>query len=68
MNRKENKNKNEVKNSKSTASHQQPNIENVNKKNNKNRTLIVGFSYCGKIYLMNYIIIRKQEPIYIQTK
>ena len=33
-------------NKKTTASYQQPKIENVN--NNKNRTLLTGFSNCGK--------------------
>ena len=46
---------------------QQPKIEKVN--NNKNiRTLIIGFSNCVKIYLMNNVLLRKQEPIYIFTK
>ena len=55
-----------VNNNKITASHQQPKIENVN--NNKNRTLIIRFSNCGEAYLMNYILFRKQEPIFIITK
>ena len=32
------------------------------------RNLIIGFSNRGKTYLMNYICLRKQEPIYIVTK
>ena len=31
-----------------TASHQQPKTENVNKNNKKNKTIIIGFSNCGK--------------------
>ena len=49
-----------------TASYQQPKIENVN--NIKNRTLIIGFSNYGKTYLMNHILLQKQEPIFIITK
>ena len=33
-----------------------------------NRTLIIGFSNCGKTYLMNHILHQKQEPIFIITK
>ena len=36
--------------------------------NINNRTLIIGFSNCGKTYLMNYILLQKQEPIFIITK
>ena len=36
--------------------------------NNNNRTLIIGFSNCGKTYLMNHIRHQKQEPIFIITK
>ena len=32
-----------------------------------NRTLIIGFSNCGKTYLMNHILHQKQEPIFIIT-
>ena len=45
-----------------------------NKKNTKvvdsvnNRTLIIGFSKCGKTYLMNSILYQKQEPIFIIRK
>ena len=35
---------------------------------NNNRTLIIGFSNCGKTYLMNHILSQKQEPIFIITK
>ena len=51
---------------KTTNSHQQSKIKNVNK--NKNRTLLVGFSGCGKAYLMNDIVSQKQEPHSIITK
>ena len=37
-------------------------------KNNNNRTLVIGFSNCGKPYLMNHILFQKQEPIFINTK
>ena len=42
-----------------TASYQQPKFENAN--NNKNRSLIVGVSNCGQTYLMNYILLQKQN-------
>ena len=51
-----------------TASHQQPKIEKINNNNNKNRTLVIGFSKCGKTYLMNFILLEKQEPIFIITE
>ena len=35
---------------------------------NNNRTLIIGFSNCGKTHLMNHILHQKQEPIFIITK
>ena len=40
----------------------------VDSVNNNNRTLIIGFSNCGKTYLMNHILFQKQEPIFIITK
>ena len=36
--------------------------------NNNIRTPIIGFSNCGKTYLMNHILFQKQEPIFIITK
>ena len=33
-----------------------------------NRTLVIGFSNCGKTYLMNHFLHQKQEPIFIITK
>ena len=36
--------------------------------NDNNRTLIIGFSNCGKTYLMNHILLQKEEPIFIITK
>ena len=33
-----------------------------------NRTLIIGFSNCGKTYLKNHILFQKQEPVFIITK
>ena len=38
-------------------------VENLN-----NRTLIIGFSNCGKTYLMNHLLHQKQEPIFTLTK
>ena len=35
---------------------------------NINRTLTVGFSNCGKNYLMNHFLHQKQEPVFIITK
>ena len=51
-------------------------VNSVNKKktkvvgsvNGNNRTLIIGFSNCGKTYLMNHILHQKHEPIFIITK
>ena len=40
----------------------------VDSVNIANRTLIIGFSNCGKTYLMNYILLPKQEPIFMITK
>ena len=40
----------------------------VDSVNDNNRTLIIGFSNCGKTYLMNHILHQKQEPIFIITK
>ena len=73
-------NKNKRKNNNTLTQNQQPKTENDNirKKikvvdsvkinNNNNRTLIIGFSNCGKTYLMNHILFQKQEPIFIITK
>ena len=47
-----------------STSHQHPKIY-INNKNNQ--TVIIGFSNCGEIYLMNYILLQKQEPIYKLT-
>ena len=50
-------------------------IQDVNSVNKRklveklnNRTLIIRFSNCGKIYLTNHILHQKQEPIFIITK
>ena len=40
-------------------------VDSVN--NNNNRTLIIGVSNCGKIYLMNYNLYQKQQPIFLNT-
>ena len=37
-------------------------VDSVN--NNNNRTLIIGFSSCGKTYLMNHLLPEKQEPVF----
>ena len=47
------------------TSHQQAKVDNFT---NNDRTPIIGFSNCGKTYLMIYILIQKQEPIFIITK
>ena len=46
--------------------HQQSEIDSVKK--NNNLTLIIGFSNCGKTYLMKFILLQKQEPVLIITK
>ena len=40
-------------------------VDSVNKNNG---TLIIGFSNCGKTFLMNYFLFRKQDLIFIITK
>ena len=40
----------------------------VSMNNYNNRTLIIGFSNCGKTYLMDHILHRREEPIFIITK
>ena len=43
--------------------------ERINKTNNKNRSLTLGISNnCGKTYLMNHILLQKQEPVFLSTK
>ena len=51
----------------------QPKSDNIKKRKvvnsvNNNRTLIIGSSNCGKSYLMNNILFRKQEPVFIIKK
>ena len=58
---------------KNRRKNQQPKSDNKKKRKvvnsvNNNRTLIIGFSNCGKTYLMNHILHQKQEPIFIITK
>ena len=36
--------------------------------NNNNRSLIIGFSNCGKTYLTNHILHQRKEPIFLITK
>ena len=36
--------------------------------NNNIRTLILGFSNCGKTCVLNHILHQKQEPIFINAK
>ena len=43
-------------------------MKDVNSVNINNRTLIIGFSNCGKTYFMNRILFQKQEPIFIITR
>ena len=71
-------NKNRRKNNNNTLiQNQKPKSDNkkkikvVNFVNNtfiNNRTLIIGFSNCGKTHLMNHILHQKQDPIFIITK
>ena len=67
-------NKNRRKNNNNTLiQSEQPKSDNDKKKRKlveslNNRTLIIGFSNCGKIFLMNYILHQKQEPIIKITK
>ena len=46
---------------------QQPKIDNADN-NNNNRTLIIGLSICGKIYLRKKFLHQKQEPFFTITK
>ena len=62
-----NKNRSDY-NSNTLITNQQPKTENLNNNNNKNRTLVIGFSNCGKTYLMNPNLHQKQEPIFLITK
>ena len=41
-------------------------VDSVN--NNNSRTLIIGFSYSGKTYVVNHILHQKQEPLFIISK
>ena len=66
-----NKNKSKRKNKKNalppntiSVSYQQPKIKNF-LNNNKNRTLIIGFSKCGETHLMKYILLQKHEPFLV---
>ena len=73
-------NKNKRKNNNTLTQNHQPKTENDNirKKikvadsvkinNNNNRTLMIGFSNCGKTFLMNHFLFQKQELIFILTK
>ena len=48
---------------------QQPKNQTVNNINNNNsRSLIKGFSICGKTYLLIFVLLQKQEPIFRITK
>ena len=60
-------NKNRRKNQQ-TKSDDKKKTKVVDSVNNNNRTLIIGFSNCGKTYLMNHILFEKQEPLSIFTK
>ena len=71
-------NKNGGKNNNNTIIQSQQSKSEINQDNDKkkrncvdsvkNRTLIIGFSNCGKTYVMNHILHQKQEPIFIITK
>ena len=47
--------------------HQQPKAENVDS-NNNNRNLVIGVSNCDRTYLNIFILLRTQEPIFVNTK
>ena len=49
-----------------TTSLYETKINNVNT-NRNNGTLNMGFFNCSKTYLMNYILLHKQEPIFVFT-
>ena len=67
-------NKNRRKNNNNTLiQNQQPKSDYKKKRKvvnlvNNNRTIIIGFSNCGKTYLMNHILQQKQESIFMITK
>ena len=63
-----NKNRRKVVNSVNNTNKNKKKTKVVNSVNNNNRTLIIGFSNCGKTYLMNHILFQKQETIFIITK
>ena len=48
--------------------HPNANIENLININNKNRTLIVRVSNSGKSHLVNHILLRKQDPIFLNAQ
>ena len=63
------KKKIKVVNSVNNTNNNQKETKIVNSVNNKNhRTLIIGFSNCGKTYPMNRILFQKLEQIFIITK
>ena len=73
--RKNNKNKTIIQNQQSKIGntiHEKPIIKNdfENKPENESchRHLVIGRSGCGKTYLINYILLQKQDPILIITK
>ena len=51
-------------NTNTTTFYHQPKFEKVINRNNKNRKIVIGFSNCGKTYLLNYILLQKQEAIF----
>ena len=63
-----NKEKIQVVNSVKTTNINKKKTKVVDSVNDNNRTLIIGFSNCGKTYLMNHILHQKQEPIFIIAK
>ena len=60
--------KRKVVNSVNNTNKNKKKVNVVDSVNNNNRILIIGFSNCGKTYLMNHILQQKQEPIFIITK
>ena len=53
---------------KTTASYQQPKIENVNNRNNKNGTFVIGLSNCGKTCLMIFFLLKKTRTNFYNHK
>ena len=61
-------NKNRRKNNNNNNDDDKKKIKDDDSVNNINRTIIIGFSNCGKTFSMNHIQLLKQEPFFIITK